>query len=59
MNDLQNWQPSDFICPECGGEAEIGDWWDDPPELGGACIGILRRCVEDNPSSRCDWFESY
>lgn len=51
-NDLARWLPDDALCPECGAATLIGDWWDDTPENGGACIGTLHKCT------RCDWFES-
>lgn len=50
--DLANWRPDDRPCPRCGKPTEIGDWWDDPPEQGGACIGTLHRCTA------CDWSDS-
>ena len=49
----QNWRESDMPCPECGSSTLVGDWWDDSPENGGACIGDLRKCTS------CDWFESF
>lgn len=54
--DLDNWRESDFPCPECGATpTQVGDWWDDHPDSGGACIGDKRRCVAEG----CDWFETY
>lgn len=39
-------------CPDCGTEPlRTKPWWDDPPELGGACIGTTYYCSE------CDWEE--
>jgi hypothetical protein len=37
-------------CPACGGDVEEGDWWDDPPAVGGTIIGTLLRCRRD-----CGW----
>lgn len=51
-NDLTNWRDNDQPCPRCGAPTLIGNWWDDPPELGGECIGTLHTCT------RCDWFDS-
>lgn len=53
MNESWRPDPGDFACPECGAPTERGDWWDDPPEDGGAIIGYKLRCT------RCDWSESY
>jgi hypothetical protein len=49
-DDLIDWRPSDEKCQECGADTLIGDWWDDEPEAGGACIGSLHKCT------KCDWF---
>lgn len=38
-------------CPECGDWVLVGDWWDDPPEDGGAIIGTRLRCES------CEWGE--
>lgn len=53
MEDLANWRPdpNDRPCPQCGAATMVGDWWDDPPELGGGCIGTLHKCTQ------CDWFD--
>ena len=40
---------ADDPCPKCGGPCIIYDWWDDPPEDGGACLEIVRECTV------CDW----
>jgi hypothetical protein len=39
-------------CPNDPAHAVVeSDWWDDPPENGGACIGVRVRCTE------CGWSE--
>lgn len=54
-DELENWQPSDHRCPECGSAVEIGRWWDDHPRMGGACIGTQRRCT----NGACDYYEKF
>lgn len=40
------------FCPRCGDEVYPESWWDDPPEMGGACIGTMYVCEP------CDWMET-
>jgi hypothetical protein len=51
-DELENWQPCG-TCPECGSPAERGNWFDDHPNNGGACIGHKDRCTSD----ACDYLE--
>lgn len=52
MEDLTDWQPDDGKCPKCSAPTLIGNWFDDHPDNGGACIGTLHMCTQ------CDYFES-
>ena len=47
-----DWQPSDRTCPECGRRVWEAPWTDDPPEIGGACIGTKYECGD------CGWTDS-
>ena len=49
---LTNPRPFDKPCPECGAPVILSDWWDDPEEYGGACIGVSLDCTQ------CDWDET-
>lgn len=35
---------SDVVCDQCGKLMWQTGWWDDPPHLGGACIGTKYEC---------------
>jgi len=47
------WRESSESCPDCGCKTLIGDWWDDPPEQGGGCIGTQHKCTNDD----CGWWD--
>lgn len=42
----------DKICPKCGTILIETPWFDDPTEVGGACIGTLLDCPN------CGWHDS-
>lgn len=41
-----NWFET-HACPKCGLTMTEEPWWDDPPELGGACIGTMWVCTDE------------
>lgn len=43
-DDGNEWRESDRICHQCRRRMWEADWWDDPPEMGGACIGAMYEC---------------
>lgn len=49
--DLQRWHDCDRLCPDCGSPTRHGTWWDDHPDHGGAAIGDLWECTNDE----CGW----
>jgi len=49
-DELIGWHECDRRCPDCGSPAEEGNWWDDHPDNGGACIGSIWRCTRE-----CGW----
>lgn len=39
------WTESDIVCPKCNNAyVWTAPWWDDPVEMGGACIGEYHCC---------------
>lgn len=48
-----SWTSTDRACPDCGATVQTRAWWDDPPSMGGACIGSQYCCVNET----CDWWE--
>ena len=47
------WSESEKICPKCGKLMWQRGWWDDPPELGGACIGWWYECGDCKEYETC------
>lgn len=45
--------PSRTVCPKCSAQVKRSPWWDDPPHLGGACIGYRLECTF------CGWSDTY
>ena len=48
-DDDDDWVESNYVCPKCKNKLLwIREWWDDPIELGGACIGHFLNCGDCN-----------
>jgi len=44
FTDGGEWEESDVVCEHCGRLMWQAEWWDDPPEIGGANIGWRYKC---------------